>query len=101
MSHIVEIRTEIRDEIAVRSACQRLLWPSPKRSTFQLYSSRETGLGIEIPNWKYPVVANTETGQIRYDNFNGRWGAKESLDQLLQMYAVEKAKAREIGRHSD
>ena len=92
MSHIVEIKTEIRDEAAVKAACSRLHLPQPTRGTFQLYSTTETGLGIELPHWKYPVVANTDTGELRYDNYEGRWGSQEFLDQLLQMYAVEKAK---------
>ncbi len=92
MSHIVEIKTEIRDESAVKSACRRLHLPRPTRGTFELYSSTETGLGIELPKWKYSVVANTETGQIRFDNYQGRWGDQEYLDQFLQMYAVEKSK---------
>ena len=97
MSHIVEIKTEVRDEAAVQSACSRLHLPRAKKGTFELYSSSETGLGIELPHWKYPVVATSEasgrlTGQMRYDNYNGRWGSQEFLDQFLQMYAVEKAK---------
>lgn len=92
MSHIVEIKTEVRDEAAVQSACSRLHLPRATRGRFQLYSSEETGLGIELPHWKYPVVANTASGQLRYDNYGGRWGSQEFLDQFLQMYAVEKAK---------
>ena len=62
-----------------------------------MYSSTETGLGIELPHWKYPVVATSDdsgqlTGQLRFDNYNGRWGSQEFLDQFLQLYAVEKAK---------
>ena len=92
MSHMVEIKTEVRDEAAVQSACSRLHLPRAKRGTFELYSSTETGLAIELPHWKYPVVANTNTGELRYDNYQGRWGSQEFLDQFLQMYAVEKAK---------
>ena len=92
MSHIVEIKTEVRDESAIQSACSRLHLPRATRGTFQLYSSEETGLGIELPNWKYPVVANTETGQLRYDNYEGRWGSQEFLDQFLQAYATERVK---------
>ena len=97
MSHIVEIKTEVRDEAAVQSACSRLHLPRATRGTFQLYSSTETGLGIELPNWKYPVVATSNeagklSGQLRFDNYEGRWGSQELLDQFLQMYAVEKAK---------
>ena len=99
MSHIVEIKTEVRSEEAVQSACSRLHFPRANRGTFQLYSSEETGLGIELPHWKYPVVANTETGQLRYDNYEGRWGSQEFLDQFLQAYAVERTKieARKMG----
>ena len=90
MSHIVQITTEIRDVDAVQAACQKLHLPRATFGTFELYSSTETGLGIELPHWKYPVVANTDTGQLRYDNYNGRWGSQEFLDQFLQRYAAEK-----------
>lgn len=92
MSHIVEIKTEVRDEAAVQAACTRLHLPRAARGTFQLYSTKETGLGIELPHWKYPVVANTETGQVRFDNYEGRWGSQEFLDQFLQAYATERVK---------
>ena len=97
MSHMVEITTEVRDEAAVHSACSRLHLPRAARGSFQLYSSTETGLGIELPHWKYPVVATSDesgrlTGQLRFDNYNGRWGSQEFLDRFLQTYAVEKAK---------
>ena len=92
MSHIVEIKTEIRSEEAVQAACRRLHLPKATRGTFQLYSSEETGLGIELPHWKYPVVANTDTGQLRYDNYEGRWGSQEFLDRFLQAQAVERTK---------
>ena len=92
MSHIVTIATEVRDPVAVTSACKRLNLPQPTNGRFQLYSSEVEGLGIELPGWRYPVVAKTETGQLHYDNFNGRWGNQEHLDRFLQSYAVEKAK---------
>lgn len=92
MSHIVQIQTEVRDEAAVQAACSRLHLPRATRGTFQMYSTEETGLGIELPHWKYPVVANTETGQVRFDNYEGRWGSQEFLDQFLQAYATERVK---------
>ena len=92
MSHIVEIKTEVHDEAAVQAACSRLRLPAASRGTFELYSSTEEGLGIELPDWRYPVVANTNTGQLRFDNYEGRWGEQKHLDGFLQGYAVEKAK---------
>jgi hypothetical protein len=92
MSHVVQIKTEIRDINAVRQACLRLQLEAPTQGTFQLYSSQETGCGIKLRDWKYPVVCKLESGKVRYDNFGGRWGNDQRLDEFLQRYAVEKSK---------
>lgn len=92
MSHIVQIQTEVRDPVAVRSACDRLSLPQPTHGTYKLFSSQATGLGVELSEWRYPVVCDTDSGQVRYDNYGGRWGKQEQLDRFLQAYAVEKAK---------
>ncbi|MBR9803339.1 DUF1257 domain-containing protein [bacterium] len=92
MSHIVEIQTEVRDPVAVYSACDRLKLPQPKQGTFQLFSTTATGLGVQLPEWRYPVVCETESGTVRFDNYGGRWGKQVHLDRFLQSYAVEKAK---------
>jgi hypothetical protein len=92
MSHIVQIQTEIRDLIAITAACERLKLPTPVHRTVQLFSAKATGLAVELPGWRYPVVCQTETGQLQYDDFGGRWGEKSQLDRLLQIYAVEKTK---------
>lgn len=47
---------------------------------------------MKLPGWNYPVVFDLTTGQVAFDNYNGRWGEQSKLDALLQMYAVEKAK---------
>lgn len=100
MSHLVTIQTQVRDPIAVTAACARLKLPAPVHRTVRLFSAEETGLAIELPGWKYPVVCQTETGELKLDNFNERWGQKSYLDQFLQAYAVEmvKLQARRQGR---
>ena len=92
MSHIVTIKTEIRDAAAVRAGCNRLRLPPPIQGTHKLFSGRMTGLGVQLPDWKYLVVCELSSGQLRYDNYNGRWGQQQHLDSFLQSYAVEKAK---------
>ena len=92
MSHVVEIKTEIRDEAAVKAACVRLQIPTPEHKTVRLFNATATGLCIQLPNWSYPVVANLQTGQLQYDNYNGHWGEQKYLNSFLQGYAVEKAK---------
>ncbi|WP_417385373.1 DUF1257 domain-containing protein [Gimesia sp.] len=92
MSHIVQIQTEVRDPVAVAFACNRLRLPEPVQDTFKLFSSEATGLGVELPEWRYPVVCDTSSGQLQYDNFEGRWGDRSLLDRFLQAYAVEKTR---------
>lgn len=92
MSHIVSIRTQVRDPIAVATACDRLALPSPVQGTAKLFSSQATGLLVQLPNWRYPVVIDVAQGEVAFDNFNGRWGKQQHLDRFLQIYAVEKAK---------
>lgn len=92
LSHIVEIKTEIKDEQAVKAACARLNLPLPEHKTVRLFNATATGLAVQLPNWSYPVVCNLETGQEQYDNYGGHWGEQARLNQFLQAYAVEKAK---------
>ena len=47
---------------------------------------------MQLPDWKYEIVCNTDTAQIRYDNYNGSWGDQKELDRFLQAYAVERTK---------
>ncbi len=92
MSHIVTIKTEVRDAAAVRAACRRLVLAEPVHRTVKLFSGDATGLAVQLPDWQYPLVCDTRNGQIKYDNFEGRWGGQKHLDQFLQAYAVEKGR---------
>ena len=91
MSHIVQITTQVKDPAAVRLACKRLGLNEPVQGTFKLFSASATGLGVQLPAWRYPVVCETASGSIAYDNFEGRWGDTQHLNAFLQRYAVEKA----------
>lgn len=100
MSHIVQIQTQVTDAAAVRAACKRLGLAEPVQGTVKLFSGEATGLAIQLANWNYPIVADLATGQVRYDNFGGRWGANSELTKFMQLYAVEKCRieARKAGR---
>ena len=99
MSHIVQIQTQVRDPVAVAAACQRLGLVQPQHETVKLFTSTETGLTVRFHGWRYPVVCDLASGSLKYDNFSGRWGDQQKLDNFLQSYAVEKAKlaARQKG----
>ena len=93
MSHIVEIRTEVRDPAGVAAACRRLGLPQPERGTARLFEGEASGLLVRLPDWLYPAVCDTESGAVRYDNFGGSWGDPAQLGRFLQAYALERATA--------
>jgi hypothetical protein len=88
LSHILKIQTEVRDAAAVRAACQRRRLPQPVDGTHRLFSGQATGLAVQLPEWRYPAVCELSSGQLLYDNFEGRWGDQQHLDGFLQAYAV-------------
>src|SRR5262245_56288808 len=88
----VTIATRVKDPAAIVAACQRLNLPMPVQGTAALFSGEATGLLVRLPGWLYPIVVDTATGRVAYDNFEGSWGDAKQLDHFLQMYAVEKAK---------
>jgi hypothetical protein len=100
MSHVVTIKTQVRDLAAIAAACQRLGLARPEQGTAKLFSGQEfTGQIVRLPGWHFPVVCDTATGELNYDNFSGSWGEERALHQFIQSYAAEKAKieARKLG----
>ncbi len=100
MSHIVVVKTEIRDVAALSAACARLGLSPPVQGTARLYEGEVTGQIVKLPGWTYPVVIDLQRGEVKEDNFGGAWGDPKELDKLLQSYAVAKAtlEARKQGR---
>jgi hypothetical protein len=71
LSHIVTFKTEVRDDASVSAACRRLQLLPPIAGTAQLFRGEVTGLIFRLPDWTYPLVVDTTTGQAHYDNYNG------------------------------
>lgn len=92
MSHIVTVRTQVRDEAAAAAACHRLGLPPPLNRQVKLFSDMAEGLAIELPGWNYPIVCDVTSGSLKYDNYEGRWGNHQELEKFLQAYACEKTK---------
>ena len=93
MSHIVTIKTQLRDPIAIAAACRRLGLAEPVQGTARLYGDQTAqGLLIQLPGWEFPAAIDTATGEVRHDNYGGAWGDAKELDRLVQAYAVEKTR---------
>src|SRR5262245_50042282 len=76
MSHIVTITTKVQDPAAIAAACRRLGLPAPVHGTAALFSGEAAGLLVKLSGWLYPIVVDTATGQVAYDNFEGSWGSQ-------------------------
>ena len=92
MSHVVTIKTQMRDAAAVAAACKRLGLPAPVHKTVKLFSATATGLAVSLPGWKFPVVCDLGSGSLSYDNYGQAWGRDEELQKFMQAYAVEMAR---------
>ena len=91
MSHIVSIRTEVRDRVAVERACRRLGVPEPVEGEAKIYATTKRGLLVRLEGWEFPVCCDLASGEVHFDNYGGAWGDPKRLDAFLQAYAVEKA----------
>jgi len=54
MSHIVTIRTEIRDPTTLAAACRRLGLAEPVQGRAKLFTSEAEGLIVSLPDWRDP-----------------------------------------------
>jgi hypothetical protein len=57
MSHIVSVKTEIRDAAAVQAACQRLGLGPPLRSKTKLFAARREAWPCKCPTG-YIVISD-------------------------------------------
>lgn len=47
------------------------------------------GIGVKLAGWDYPVIFDTKSGKVHYDNYNERWGKQDTLDKFMQRYSLE------------
>ena len=73
MSHIVTVKSQIKDAAAVSAACRRLGLAEPVVETVKLFTSQATGLAVRLSGWRYPVVCDVASGEVKFDNYGGRW----------------------------
>ncbi len=93
MSHTTEVKTDLKFKKSIENILQRsckklglTLMPWGKH---RLFSSTEEGFAVKLPGWHFPVVLN-ENG-IKKDDYNGRWGEIEKLNNLLRRVTAETA----------
>jgi hypothetical protein len=99
MSHTTKIKMEIKDKQALVNAVkfmrEKLNLPVNVIETNQvkLFQGRvkvNNGIAVELPDWKYPVLFDLDTGEVYYDNYDGYWGDEKWLNLLKQIYTAQK-----------
>ena len=101
MSHIVQLKLEIRYPDVIKAIAEQEGWPIQENETARFFGNQHvTGLAVYLPGWRYPVVISDE-GTLHYDNYDGAWGAQAYLDRLVQQYvaALVYAEAQATGYH--
>lgn len=91
MSETMSMNVEFRNRPAVFAACKRM-GIECREGTFDLFRSKEKGLGIFLDGWKFPVILK-EDGSVRFDNYHGSWGDELRLNELRAYYGVEATKS--------
>lgn len=94
MSHSISIKaTEMKSEIHLAAACNRLKLELPVKGLHTMFDGQEVqGNAVRLPEWHEPVVVK-EDGSVVMDNYGGRWGKEIELDKLVQAYKIEEIEA--------
>ena len=89
MSHTVKRQSACTDQVVVDRAARNLGAEILGQGRHKLYSGTYTGYGIKLPGWSYPVVLDLQSGEMKFDNYGGRWGNEERLADFKQRYTLE------------
>jgi len=88
MSHTVRLELKVKDKDLFKSVALKKGYRVKENARVKFFSTSHKGMAVYLPGWKYPVVI-TEDGTITYDNYDGNWGDKKFLDDLMQSYSRE------------
>ena len=96
MSHVATLKTVIKDLDVLAQACKALGIPFTRgQQSVKLYEREVQGnFSCKLPDWYYPIVVDTQTGAISYDNYNGSWGKEAELFKLIQEYSLQVAEGQ-------
>jgi hypothetical protein len=99
VSHTTTIELEIKSLSALATACRETSTPFEEMTSVRLFDGTlvEDCFAFTPLGWKYPVAA--KDGQLKYDNYEGKWGEDSELNRVKQRYAVnvQKEAARSRG----
>jgi hypothetical protein len=89
MSHTTKLpQTGMTNLEALAAACAAMGMLPPTHERVRLFDGSEhEGTAIRLPGWGYPVCVKAD-GELVFDNYNGRWGSMETLNEFRQQYTL-------------
>lgn len=91
MSHIVTIKTEVRDAEAVSLACKRPGLEEPRHGTAQLFEGEGDRAAGQTAGLGLPRRRRHRHGAGPLRQLRGQWGDPSHLNAFVQSYAICKA----------
>lgn len=92
MSHVSTVRTEVKSEALLKAAVEMIPGATYLGAgSHSAYYGSISGVGVKLPEWRYPAVFDLATGTAKFDNYGGHWGPQEQFDRLLQKYGIAHA----------
>ncbi|MFI5378857.1 MAG: hypothetical protein ACHRHE_06150 [Tepidisphaerales bacterium] len=65
MSHIVSIKTQIRDPVALAAACTRLGLSQPVQGKARLFVTEASGHVVQLPGWEWNEMIAGQVGKLK------------------------------------
>lgn len=90
MSHTVKVKVQLSDTDSLSAAVIAMGGSLLGVASHKLYGGNVQGFGFRLPNWRYPLVLQP-SGELAYDDYNGRWGNVSDIDKLTGRYAIHRA----------
>jgi len=90
MSETRDVRVEFRDLDLLAEVVKAMGGKVLGEGTHDLYATAEQGWGFTLPSWTFPLVLRAD-GNLRYDDYHGKWGDILDLDRIGSEYAMRKA----------
>ena len=90
MSHVSTYKTRIANLDIFKKVCIDHDCTIYEGETVKMFANNkvDAALGVKIPGWKY-MIAVTEDGELKYDNFGSQSGSMDTLGEIIQSYNLE------------
>ena len=90
MSHKLSLKDVRLSHASVIRAARFLGLSYKEHDTVQFYDQAVvTGLSVQLPGWRFPVVIADRDQTVSYDNYRGNWGDSKEVSRLTGLALLD------------